>query len=123
MKSGKKPENGASYHGEGRNAYLPMSPEGDEILAMLVIAFERKLVFQVGFSPTRGVDNVVCWNGIHHKTSKSGGSSSYGYPDETYLNRVRDELKQKNVFFDSEEEKAEAIARAKSAKTVHTEED
>ena len=112
MESGTKPENGAQYHGEVRNAYIPMNAEGDEILALLVIAFERKLVFQVGFSPTRGVDNVVCWNGIHHKTNTSGGPTSYGYPDETYLARVKDELKQKNVFFDSEEEKAAGIARA-----------
>ena len=64
----------------------------------------------MGFSPTRGVDNVICWNGIHHKTHTHGGTASYGYPDETYLERVEDELKQKNVFFSSDEEKIAAIA-------------
>ncbi len=29
--------------------------------------------------------------GIHHKTSAGGGA--YGYPDDTYLDRVIDELK------------------------------
>ena len=59
----------------------------------------------MGFSPTRNCDNVICWNGIHHKTNTSGGSAGYGYPDATYLSRVKEELKAKNVYFASEEEK------------------
>jgi deltex-like protein len=42
------------------------------------------------------------WNGIHHKTNTSGGSSNYGYPDTTYLNRVRIELADKGVVLESE---------------------
>ena len=109
MSSGVHPETKKAYSGEGRNAYLPKSPEGDEILALLIIAFERKLILTVGFSPTRGTDGVVCWNGIHHKTSTHGGPASYGYPDETYLQRVKEELKLKNCFFSSEEEKQAGI--------------
>ena len=75
-------------------------------MALLWIAFERKLIFTVGFSPTRNTDNVICWNGIHHKTHPTGGSSNYGYPDETYLTRVKEELKLKGVFFATEQEKS-----------------
>ena len=82
------------------------------MLALLQIAFKRKLIFTVGFSPTRNTDNVICWNGVHHKTSQHGGPTSFGYPDDTYLNRVKDELKQKNVFFTSDEERDAAIAQA-----------
>jgi len=65
---------------------------------------------------TTGVDNCVIWNGVHHKTClegklprrladprlinkleyvlihEIGGAASFGYPDETYLERVTEEL-------------------------------
>ena len=34
MESGKTPDTNISYSGEGRNAYLPICAEGDEILAL-----------------------------------------------------------------------------------------
>jgi hypothetical protein len=44
------------------------------------------------------------WNGIHHKTSLTGGSTNYGYPDPSYFQRVIEELKQKNIIFESQAE-------------------
>ena len=122
LQGGTKPtENGnVRYHGDGRNAYLPVCPEGDEVMALLQIAFHRKLIFTVGFSPTRGTDNVVCWNGVHHKTNRTGGPTRYGYPDESFLERCKAELRLKNVYFASEEEKQAGIAEARSKNTVHT---
>ena len=80
-------------------------------------------MFTVGYSPTRGVDGVVCWNGIHHKTTANPvGAAKYGYPDDTYLARVKDELRQKDVFFESEDERDEAIAKAIKLTQVQTEE-
>jgi len=35
------------------------------------------------------------WSGIHHKTSPAGGT--FGYPDPTYLDRVTDELKARDI--------------------------
>ena len=54
---------------------------------------------------------MVVWNGIHHKTNTSGGSSSFGYPDPTYLKRVKEELTLKGLKFDevSAEEKKSII--------------
>lgn len=46
----------------------------------------------------RGQENSVIWNAVHHKTSRSGGTSHYGWPDETYFDRVKDELKAKGIF-------------------------
>lgn len=89
------------YYGTSRVAYLPDNKEGNEILALLKKAFDRKLTFTVGTSVTTGQSNTVVWNGIHHKTSPSGGSSCYGYPDPTYFNRVKEELGARGIFPDS----------------------
>ena len=74
-----------------RKAYFPATPEGIKIVGMLRVAFDRKLVFTVGRSATTGRENVITWNGIHHKTKIA--DSAYGYPDPTYLQRIGDELK------------------------------
>ena len=83
MKSGVR--NGKQYPSTNRTGYLPDSPEGQKILRLLEVAFKRKLVFTVGRSVTTGADNVIVWNGIHHKTNINGGSANFGYPDPTYL--------------------------------------
>lgn len=46
----------------------------------------------MGTSLTTGQSNVVVWNSIHHKTNIDGGTRSFGYPDDTYFNRVKHEL-------------------------------
>lgn len=75
-----------------RTAYLPNSSEGNEVLRLLKIAWDRRLCFTIGESVTTGQKNVLVW-GIHHKTAMSGGVSSYGYPDMRYMDRVKLELK------------------------------
>ena len=57
------------YRGTSRSAFLPACKDGKETLALLVEAFKRKLTFLVGTSQTTGEKNVVCWAGLHHKTS------------------------------------------------------
>uniref|UniRef100_A0A3B5MUT4 E3 ubiquitin-protein ligase n=1 Tax=Xiphophorus couchianus TaxID=32473 RepID=A0A3B5MUT4_9TELE len=99
--SGKQTENhpnpGQYHSGAVRTAYLPDNKEGNEVLLLLKKAFEQKLIFTVGASRTTGADNMVTWNDIHHKTSMSGGPECYGYPDENYLSRVKEELKAKGI--------------------------
>ena len=87
MSGGKR--NGKNFLGTTRTAYLPDIPEGREVLNLLKEAFDRRLIFTVGRSVTTGLDNQVVWNGIHHKTSLSGGSANFGYPDPTYFTRVK----------------------------------
>lgn len=81
-----------------RIAFLPDNKDGRQILRLLRIAFERKLIFTVGRSVTTGKDNRIVWSGIHHKTNLNGGVSNFGYPDLTYFNRVREELGAKGIF-------------------------
>ena len=76
---------------------------------MLVLAFKRKLTFTVGYSVTRNKANCIVWNGVHHKTRLDGGAQSFGFPDDTYFRRVKEELKLKNVVFSNELEKEELI--------------
>uniref|UniRef100_A0A3B3V2Y7 E3 ubiquitin-protein ligase n=2 Tax=Poecilia latipinna TaxID=48699 RepID=A0A3B3V2Y7_9TELE len=99
--SGKQTENhpkpGQHYGGTTRHAYLPDNKEGNEVLLLLKKAFDQKLIFTVGTSRTSGADNMVTWNDIHHKTSMTGGPECYGYPDEKYLSRVKEELKAKGI--------------------------
>jgi len=49
----------------------------------------------IGKSLTNNADNQVVWSGIHHKTSRHGGQ--FGYPDATYLERVTDEFKGRDI--------------------------
>lgn len=94
------PSPGKPYHGTSRTAYLPDCPEGEKVLKLLEIAFERRLTFTIGTSVTTGQSDCVIWNGIHHKTSKTGGSTNFGYPDSTYLQRVTEELAAQGVTLD-----------------------
>jgi len=102
--------NGRNYTGTNRCAYLPNNKEGREVLALLKVAFDRKLLFTVGTSVTTGQENTTVWNGIHHKTNNTGGSQYFGYPDPTYFNRVKQELASKGVLQENINESLESIA-------------
>ncbi|XP_048838683.1 probable E3 ubiquitin-protein ligase DTX3 [Brienomyrus brachyistius] len=91
------PSPGHRYEGVSRIAFLPDSPEGRKVLCLLQRAFEQRLIFTVGQSSTTGRRNVVTWNDIHHKTSRDGGPTNFGYPDADYLSRVQEELKAKGI--------------------------
>ena len=67
------------------------------------VAFRRRHTFTVGFSVTTGRENCIVWNGIHHKTQTGGGATNYGYPDLTYLSRVKEELACKGVVFEDDQ--------------------
>ncbi|KAA8591105.1 hypothetical protein FQN60_002048 [Etheostoma spectabile] len=72
-----------------RTALLPASEEGEKVLKLLRKAFDRRLTFTIGRSVTPGLNNVITWNDIHHKTNMD----VLGYPDPEYLFRVQDELR------------------------------
>ena len=67
---------------------------------MLKKAWDMKLTFTVGTSLTTGAKDVITWNDIHHKTSRSGGISNYGYPDPNYLDRVTEDMEALGVTLD-----------------------
>ncbi|CAF1323304.1 unnamed protein product [Rotaria magnacalcarata] len=89
------PNPGSHFSGTTRTAYLPNNKEGKDILKLLKKAFDDQHIFTIGRSSTSGQDNVITWNDIHHKTSIHGGPDRFGYPDPTYLFRVRQELSDK----------------------------
>lgn len=90
------PHPGMPLPGDTRRAFLPDNSAGQEVLRLLKIAWERKLIFTVGISLTYGAaaGERIVWNGIHHKTSLHG---EHGFPDPTYFVRVKDELAQLGV--------------------------
>ena len=102
---------GYGFSGTSRISYLPNNKEGREVLALLKVAFDRRLTFTVGTSVTTGRKNTVVWNGIHHKTNLVGGPSNFGYPDNTYFNRVKQELASKGVTQESIGRDLESIAK------------
>ncbi|XP_006769101.1 PREDICTED: E3 ubiquitin-protein ligase DTX3L [Myotis davidii] len=67
------PNPGKPYSGTQRTAFLPANEEGKEVLTLLQKAFAQKLIFTVGDSRVSGMSNVITWNDIHHKTSRTGG--------------------------------------------------
>lgn len=75
-----------------RAAYLPNNDEGNELLELLQIAWDRRICFTIGTSATNGQENVLVWN-IHHKTAQAGGVESHGFPDDTYMKRCKLELR------------------------------
>ncbi|XP_078364668.1 tripartite motif-containing protein 3-like [Oculina patagonica] len=91
------PNPGQRYDGTQRFAYLPDNREGNEVLQLLRKAFDARLVFTVGTSVTTGRANQVTWNGIHHKTSVTGGPQGFGYPDPDYLRQVKEDLAAKGI--------------------------
>ncbi|XP_061759454.1 probable E3 ubiquitin-protein ligase DTX3 [Nerophis ophidion] len=94
------PNPGMRYSGTSRRAFLPACDEGEKVLRLLRKAFDRRLLFTIGQSNTTGLNNVITWNDIHHKTSTWGGPECFGYPDPDYLNRVQEELRLKGVTED-----------------------
>ncbi|KAL8271633.1 hypothetical protein Esti_004438 [Eimeria stiedai] len=90
------------YIGTRREAYLPDCLKGRQLLRLLIQAFVKGHLFTVGQSVTSGRTNVVVWNGIHHKTSVSGGVLQYGYPDDTFLSRLAEELRARGFCLNSE---------------------
>uniref|UniRef100_H3DCB1 E3 ubiquitin-protein ligase n=1 Tax=Tetraodon nigroviridis TaxID=99883 RepID=H3DCB1_TETNG len=97
LQSPEHPNPGVRYPGTNRVAYLPDSPEGNRVLGLLRQAFQQRLIFTIGTSMTTGMQNVITWNDIHHKTSIWGGPRCFGYPDPTYLVRVTEELREKGI--------------------------
>ena len=102
---------GPGFSGTSRISYLPNNKEGREILALLKVAFDRKLTFTVGTSITTGKTNTVVWNGIPHKTSLVGGPTRYGYPDDSYFKTVKEVLASKGVTQESIGRDLESISK------------
>ncbi|XP_050067353.1 protein deltex [Anopheles maculipalpis] len=82
------PNPGAAFFAVGfpRRCYLPNTLLGTKILYYLDVAFRRGLLFTIGRSVTTGVEDVVMWTSIEHKSQVSM------YPDPLYLDRCLQQL-------------------------------
>ena len=121
------PNPGAAYHALNfpRTALLPDTKEGQTLLSLLTLAFRRRLLFSVGPSVSRGLEDCVVWAGVHLKTRERG---EHGYPDSGYLARLSKELREVGVVEDQEgiedqertkTEKEEEIHPKKESKSQH----
>ena len=83
MQGAGHPHPGVRFSGTQRIAYLPDSAEGRQVLSLLKVCFERRHTFAVGRSLTTGVDNVITWGTVHHKTNTSGGEGAH--PSDPFI--------------------------------------
>ncbi|KAF4792776.1 deltex E3 ubiquitin ligase 1 [Turdus rufiventris] len=67
-------------------------PTGIQVLKLLIVAWDRRLIFTIGTSNTTGESDTVVWNEIHHKTEFGSNLTGHGYPDPNYLDNVLAEL-------------------------------
>ncbi|XP_059828992.1 probable E3 ubiquitin-protein ligase DTX2 isoform X2 [Hypanus sabinus] len=96
------PNPGKPYTARGfpRHCYLPYNEKGRQVLELLKVAWNRRLIFTVGTSSTTGETDTVVWNEIHHKTEKGSNVSGHGFPDPNYLDNVLGELAAQGVTVD-----------------------
>ncbi|KAL5471248.1 hypothetical protein EMCRGX_G029343 [Ephydatia muelleri] len=82
------PDPGQPYDGLKLGAYLPDNPEGREVYKLLQSAWKAGLTFSI---QNHGKKSGVVSN-VEHKTKISGGRELNGYPDQSYLERVKRQL-------------------------------
>ncbi|XP_064248771.1 LOW QUALITY PROTEIN: E3 ubiquitin-protein ligase DTX1 [Passer domesticus] len=88
------PNPGKKFTARGfpRHCYLPDNEKGRKVLKLLIVAWDRRLIFTIGTSNTTGESDTVVWNEIHHKTEFGSNLTGHGYPDPNYLDNVLAEL-------------------------------
>lgn len=72
-------------------------PTSAQVLRLLLVAWDRRLIFSVGTSSTTGESDTVIWNEVHHKTEFGSNLTGHGYPDPGHLDNVLEELKAQGI--------------------------
>ncbi|XP_029063655.1 E3 ubiquitin-protein ligase DTX4 isoform X5 [Monodon monoceros] len=103
------PNPGKSFSARGfpRHCYLPDSEKGRKVLKLLLVAWDRRLIFAIGTSSTTGESDTVIWNEVHHKTEFGSNLTGHGYPDANYLDNVLAELAAQGISEDSTAQEAD----------------
>ena len=70
--------------------YLPDNDVGKELLRLLEVLHQEKLIYKIDKSNTTG-KFAITFN-FHLKTADSGGERNHGYPDMTYPSRALNEI-------------------------------
>lgn len=84
------PNPGNPYKGGQFQGFLPATAKGNELLRLLIKAFNQGLTFKI---KTCDSGDTVTWGQIPHKTKMEGGKSASGYPDASYLVHLTEVLK------------------------------
>lgn len=85
-----------------KDNFLPLPPLVClQVLKLLIMAWDRRLIFTIGTSSTTGESDTVVWNEIHHKTEFGSNLTGHGYPDPNYLDNVLTELSAQGVGEDN----------------------
>ncbi|CAE7551557.1 DTX3 [Symbiodinium necroappetens] len=86
---------GEPFAGRSQQAFLPHDEQGKLLLALFQLAFRRRVMFDLRVSAT----DEKYWPAfnIHLKTALAGGPERFGFPDESYSQRVLEELRQNGV--------------------------
>lgn len=80
---------------------LPAPSPPSQVLKLLLVAWDRRLIFAIGTSSTTGESDTVIWNEIHHKTEFGSNLTGHGYPDINYLDNVLAELAAQGITEES----------------------
>lgn len=80
---------------------LPALSPPPQVLKLLLVAWDRRLIFAIGTSSTTGESDTVIWNEIHHKTEFGSNLTGHGYPDINYLDNVLAELAAQGITEES----------------------
>lgn len=80
---------------------LPALSPAPQVLKLLLVAWDRRLIFAIGTSSTTGESDTVIWNEIHHKTEFGSNLTGHGYPDINYLDNVLAELAAQGITEES----------------------
>lgn len=100
---------------------------GLQVLRLLLVAWDRRLIFSVGTSSTTGESDTVIWNEVtkdpsvsvssvcdvkadlqplaftskvHHKTEFGSNLTGHGFPDPGHLDNVLEELRAQGITED-----------------------
>ncbi|KAA8592818.1 hypothetical protein FQN60_018273 [Etheostoma spectabile] len=103
IQTNEHPNPGKKFSARGfpRHCYLPDNEKGRKVLKLLIMAWDRRLIFTIGTSSTTGESDTVVWNEIHHKTEFGSNLTGHGYPDPNYLDNVLTELSAQGVREDN----------------------
>lgn len=77
--------------------FLPDNSEGQELVRLLSVAWTRRLLFRIGMNPATGRMDILTPNGIEMKTRRLGGIMAGGYPDASYMSRLKSDLREVGV--------------------------
>ncbi|KAI4832828.1 hypothetical protein KUCAC02_015772, partial [Chaenocephalus aceratus] len=81
-------------------ATYPDSEKRTQVLKLLLVAWDRRLIFSIGTSSTTGESDTVIWNEVHHKTEFGSNLTGHGFPDPGHLNNVLEELRAQGITED-----------------------